>query len=73
MVSVTYKNFIECTYFDVKHYGYRNHSLGQKKAISWNQAKKKRKTTLIIGKITSDSKWKMLDEHYNSIEYLHNT
>lgn len=31
MVSVTYKNFIECTYFDVKHYGYKNHSLGQKK------------------------------------------
>lgn len=40
MVSVTYKNFIECTYFDVKRYGYRNHSLGQKKGISWNQAKK---------------------------------
>lgn len=47
--------------------------LDKKKQLVGIRQKKKRKTTLIIGKITSDSKWKMLDEHYNSIEYLHNT
>lgn len=46
--------------------------LNKKRQSVGIRQKKRRKTTLIVGRITSDSKWKMLNEHYNSIEYLHN-
>lgn len=49
MVSVTYKNFIECTYFDVKHYGYRNHSLDKKRqSVGIRQKKDAKQRWLLV-------------------------